>query len=48
LPGIVAQMYVEVKGRLAYTVAERVGFPKAEARCDEPPALAELSQAASS
>ena len=44
----IARMYGEVKRRPVYVVAERVGFPKAEARSDEPPALAELPRAASS
>ena len=44
----IARMYGEVKRRPVYIVAERVGFPKAEARSDEPPALAELPRAASS
>jgi len=46
----IARMYGEVKRRPVYVVAERLGFPQARARSDEPtaPALAELPRAASS
>jgi dolichol-phosphate mannosyltransferase len=46
----IARMYGEVKRRPVYIVAERVGFPPAQARSNEPtaPALAELPRAASS
>jgi hypothetical protein len=45
----IARMYGEVKRRPVYIVAERLGFPKAEARSDGPaaPALAELPRVVS-